>query len=627
MYLYDCGYFPEISYEIKTSAWFSLIDYAMVNPEKVFLYDIYRVISELQFQVFNYFLVEKNQGQYLGRYVNLCYYVKDRTQVYTNLQKWEAFSEEKIQNMLESFPIYVSYTWKNGKLLADYCSETVAGYWLSSYLVLNQIFFGNKSIYTGLDTASPIDDKEVTKVYDSLDPEILTTAIIGLIIMVAAFVFCSFQVGRNQKNETLWLYGFDFLHTEVAMAVWVLLDIFLIVYFGYVINMSDMSEFFMVFLGFYFCVSVGLFMLFYLRFMRKIKLHNLWGKNILCAAIHPRGRFGETKTFPKLIIAIFGLMLLHFICFLITEFFGIMLCLVVDILVLLYIFREVGEKRRVIEGLCQMGSGNIDYKVDTTKLKGNNKELAEMVNSMGDSLKRAMAVRIQNERLQADLIVSISHDIKTPLTSIINYVDLLKRENIEDSKIKGYIDILEGKSQRLKQLTENLLEASKVSSGNINMKFVILNLNELVKQMNGEFNERLSDRKLNMICNLLPEPVLVRADSQYLWRVIENLYGNVAQYAMPGSKVYVDIIRKEGDVVFIMKNMSEQTLNINPDKLVKEFVRGDSSKIIKGSGLGLLIVENLVKLMNGRFKLFVESDFFKVEVTFPEEKSRFNGLY
>ena len=398
------------------------------------MYDIYRVISELQFQVFNYFLVEKNQGQYLGRYVNLCYYVKDRTQVYTNLQKWEAFSEEKIQNMLESFPIYVSYTWKNGKLLADYCSETVAGYWLSSYLVLNQIFFGNKSIYTGLDTASPMDDKEGTKVYDSLDPEILTTAMIGLIIMVAAFVFCSFQVGRNQKNETLWLYGFDFLHTEVAMAVWVLLDIFFIIYFGYIINMSDMSEFFMVFLGFYFCVSVGLFMLFYLRFMRKIKLHNLWGKNILCAAIHPRGRFGETKTFPKLIIAIFGLMLLHFICFLITEFFGIMLCLVVDILVLLYIFREVGEKRRVIEGLCQMGSGNIDYKVDTTKLKGNNKELAEMVNSMGDSLKRAMAVRIQNERLQADLIVSISHDIKTPLTSIINYVDLLKRENIEDSK-------------------------------------------------------------------------------------------------------------------------------------------------------------------------------------------------
>ena len=237
---------------------------------------------------------------------------------------------------------------------------------------------------------------------------------------------------------------------------------------------------------------------------------------------------------------------------------------------------------------------------------------------MGDGLKTAVEVRMKNERMQADLITNVSHDIKTPLTSIVNYVDLLKRENIEDPKIKGYIDILERKSQRLKQLTEDLVEASKASSGNVNMEFVTLNLNELVQQVNGEFAERLSGRELDMICSLPPEPALVRADSRYLWRVIENLYGNVAKYAMPGSRVYVDVIRREGSVVFIMKNMSEQTLNISPDELMERFVRGDSSRTTEGSGLGLSIAENLVKLMKGTFELFVDGDLFKVEVTFPE---------
>lgn len=383
--------------------------------------------------------------------------------------------------------------------------------------------------------------------------------------------------------------------------------------------MSDMSGFFMVFLGLYVCMSVGLFMLFYLSLVRRIKAHNLWEKSILRAVIHLGGRVYEARQeSSKLIMAALGLMLLHFIFLPTTGFFGVMLCLVVDILVLLYMLREATGKRTVIEGLRQLGSGDLDYKVDTTELKGNNKELAEVVNSMGDGLKTAVEVRMKNERMQADLITNVSHDIKTPLTSIVNYVDLLKRENIEDPKIKGYIDILERKSQRLKQLTEDLVEASKASSGNVNMEFVTLNLNELVQQVNGEFDERLSGRELDMICSLPPEPALVRADSRYLWRVIENLYGNVAKYAMPGSRVYVDVIRREGSVVFIMKNMSEQTLNISPDELMERFVRGDSSRTTEGSGLGLSIAENLVKLMKGTFELFVDGDLFKVEVTFPE---------
>lgn len=165
---------------------------------------------------------------------------------------------------------------------------------------------------------------------------------------------------------------------------------------------------------------------------------------------------------------------------------------------------------------------------------GDNLELAETVNRVGDGLQAAVKERMKSERLKADLITNVSHDIKTPLTSIINYVDLLKRENIQDPRIKGYIEILDSKSQRLKQLTEDLVEASKVSSGNVKLEFVTLNLNELVQQMNGEFDERFSNRNLSVVMKMPKESLRISADGRRIWRVLENLYGNAAKYAMPG---------------------------------------------------------------------------------------------
>lgn len=159
-------------------------------------------------------------------------------------------------------------------------------------------------------------------------------------------------------------------------------------------------------------------------------------------------------------------------------------------------------------------------------------------------MKAAVQEQMKSERLKADLITNVSHDIKTPLTSIINYVDLLKRENIENEKAKDYIRVLDEKSQRLKQLTEDLVEASKISSGNIKLEFMNLNLNELVQQVNGEFTERFESRNLDLICILQPEPLLICADSRRIWRVLENLYVNVCKYAMPGTRVYVDAIKK-----------------------------------------------------------------------------------
>lgn len=299
--------------------------------------------------------------------------------------------------------------------------------------------------------------------------------------------------------------------------------------------------------------------------------------------------------------------------------FGVFLTLVMDAAVLLLLLREASGRKQIEHGLKEIAAGDLDYKIDLTELQGeDNLQLAGIVNSLGEGMKAAVQEQMKSERLKADLITNVSHDIKTPLTSIINYVDLLKRENIENEKAKDYIRVLDEKSQRLKQLTEDLVEASKISSGNIKLEFMNLNLNELVQQVNGEFAERFEGRNLDLICILQPEPLLIRADSRRIWRVLENLYVNVCKYAMPGTRVYVDAIKKDGKIQFSIKNISENPLNFQADELTERFIRGDVSRSTEGSGLGLSIAKNLTVLQHGSFNIYLDGDLFKVTITFDE---------
>lgn len=295
-----------------------------------------------------------------------------------------------------------------------------------------------------------------------------------------------------------------------------------------------------------------------------------------------------------------------------------MLCLIMDVIVLFYLIKESSERQSVLEGLKQIGSGDMDYKVSSTNLNGDNLKLAETVNNLGEGLQAAVNEKMKSERLKADLITNVSHDIKTPLTSIINYVDLLKRENLQEPRIKGYIDILDAKSQRLKQLTEDLVEASKVSSGNIRLEFITLNINELVQQMNGEFDERFNGRNLSMVTKLSGEFLCISADGRRMWRVLENLYVNVVKYAMPGTRVYIETGRLNGKVFFTIKNVSENPLNIEARELTERFIRGDVSRSTEGSGLGLSIAQNLTRLQHGSFDIYLDGDLFKVTLMFEE---------
>ena len=237
-------------------------------------------------------------------------------------------------------------------------------------------------------------------------------------------------------------------------------------------------------------------------------------------------------------------------------------------------------------------------------MHGEDRKLAEAVNNIGTGLLNAVDDNTKNERMKADLITNVSHDIKTPLTSIINYVNLIKREEIGNERVKNYIQILDEKSQRLKQLTEDLVEASRVSSGNVKLDMQKIDLVELVYQTGGEFNEKFEEKELTIVTKLPKSAVYIQADGRHLYRVIENLYNNAAKYALEKTRVYVEVQEQEKQAVFSIKNVSERSLaerNENVDDLTERFIRGDVSRTTEGSGLGLSIAKNLTLLMGGEF--------------------------
>ena len=280
-------------------------------------------------------------------------------------------------------------------------------------------------------------------------------------------------------------------------------------------------------------------------------------------------------------------------------------------------FRRAADRDKIDLAIRHLADGETSYQVDLTQFSGKIRETAENLNNASRGLEMALSEKVKSERLKADLITNVSHDIKTPLTSIINYVDLIKRENIQDEKILRYLDVLEQKSHRLKNLTEDLVEASKASSGNLKLEISRLDFIELIYQTNGEFEEKFASRHLNLITSAPDHTLFIEADGRRLWRVLENLYNNAFKYALEGSRIYVDVAEEDSMAVFTIKNMSSNPLNIKAEELTERFVRGDVARTTEGSGLGLSIAKSLTQLQGGTFEIYIDGDLFKVKVAFP----------
>ena len=262
---------------------------------------------------------------------------------------------------------------------------------------------------------------------------------------------------------------------------------------------------------------------------------------------------------------------------------------------------------------AKIADGDLEAKVNTSRMLPVFRRQGESINRIGAGLNRAVEARLKSERFKTELITNVSHDLKTPLTSIINYVDLLAKEPLHNPKAEEYIEVLYRQAQRLKKLTEDLVEASKASTGNINVERSAMDVAELLSQCSAEYTERMTAAGLSMICDV-PKGLVVQADGRLLWRVFDNLLGNACKYAQPGTRVYLTARAEGGRAILEIKNISREVLNISAEELMERFVRGDSSRSQEGSGLGLSIAQSLMELNGGKLTLHVDGDLFKARL-------------
>ena len=483
---------------------------------------------------------------------------------------------------------------------------------------------------------SMADEAENYETYSKLMFPMLAGAIFGSVLWLIGMVWLTVTAGRKPKDEEIHLNGFDRWYTEIAAGAVIGIWLAGTIISGTLIANSSLGYSYAVVTVIVTCLICGTytmawFLIGYLSLVRRIKAGTLWKNSLIRKVLKWIGKCSgkladfarafSRNTAEKIKVLLVGGAFL-FLQFLIIGcvFSGagvfLLALMAVDVAVMIFAIRKADGQDRIMDGLKKISDGELQYKIKTDTLTGKQKVMAEYINNIGSGLDAAVENSLKKERMQTELITNVSHDLKTPLTSIINYVDLMKRENPTDPKIQEYLRILDEKSQRLKVLTEDVVEASKASTGNIKLEMNDIDFVEMVQQVIGEFEEKFQEKNLTMMVHFTDEPSIIYADGQRMWRVLENVFGNVVKYAMEGTRVYAEISNRNKKVTFSLKNISAQPLNISADELTERFIRGDVARNTEGSGLGLSIAKSLTELQGGEFKLYLDGDLFKVMITF-----------
>lgn len=455
--------------------------------------------------------------------------------------------------------------------------------------------------------------------------------LIACILLGAAdFVFLCCAAGHRRGSEKVLLNHQDKIPLDLHWAGSGLLILFLLhVTFsvGYNSSFFDLPR--LVF-DYLLLLMAGLIVLSaLLTFATRIKVGRWWENTVLCRLLRLLRRFFKSAgretlrafravpLIPRAILAMGVALLLELLLTagLVGEggaFLGL-LWFFYNALLFLSLCYGALQMKRLRTAAEKMASGALEFKLDTSKMYWDFKKHGEDLNAIADGLAAAVEQRMKSERLKTELITNVSHDIKTPLTSIVNYVDLLQKEHTKEQEAE-YLEVLARQARRLEKLTEDLVEASKASAGSIPVTLTNTELRELLRQSAGEYAERLELAKLEAVLTLPEEPVPALADGRLLWRVMDNLLDNVCKYALPGTRVYIDLRRERDGACICLKNISREKLNIGADELMERFVRGDCARNTEGSGLGLNIAKSLVELQKGSFRLAVDGDLFKVEI-------------
>jgi len=615
-----------------------LEEYASDNAEYKTLVTNLQVASSELFQ--NYTEYTKFLKEYGEGNTNLvfCYkFVEDGKPVYyTNADaNFKAMTADDVNAMFAHFTKFIAY---NPDKMQISTNTGLNAQDLRSILTNYEYSFQDDSrLWIGINDTYANKDifKVASDMYNDNDPFFLIwgiAAIIAIVTFLLTFVFMTKiervvvfegkKAARMEKNDRIGI--------ELYILAWIVTGIaFILVLkeFGSYIPFKD-EQIYTIATAFGCCVFVFhiLFSGLYLCGIRKIRNRRLFKDSILVwffmkikqgvLETYDNGHLVSRTWLPYLLFLCLNLVLV------LWDVKGILIAFVLDMIVGTWLYMETKSRTDIVDGIEKIKGGDFAHKIDTQHLHGDNLILAKSVNSIGDSIHKAVETSMKDEKMKADLITNVSHDIKTPLTSIINYVDFLKRENIEDEKIRGYIQVLDTKSQRLKQLTDDLVEASKISSGNISLQFERINFVEFINQVFGEFAEKFDSKGLELVKRLPSTPVFIKVDSRHVFRVIENLYNNIYKYALEGTRVYLNMdtfaeeSTKKKRVYLAIKNISAQPLNATAEELTERFVQGDESRTSEGSGLGLSIAKNLTKSLGGEFDLQLDGDLFKVTLIF-----------
>lgn len=456
----------------------------------------------------------------------------------------------------------------------------------------------------------------------SLKIGIYLIAVLALVLMIVSFVALMSVAGRRPKKEEIVPWYFHKMPFDILLAIYIFGSLALAALGGTIEDEVGIG-----------CIAVcSLFLpLFCMSFAVRIKTKTLIRNTLifkilmlLWKGIKAVGRFLMTviknmRLLWKVILVFVGLMLFWGIVIAAHSWrFEAILLFLAPFTVLPALILITLQINKLKKGAQELSEGHFDHVIDTKMMLPEIKKHAVNLNSMAAAQKIAVEEKLKSERMKTELITNVSHDIKTPLTSIINYADLISKEENNSEKTKEYSEVLVRQSKRLKTLLEDLVEASKASTGNLEVDLQPCDAQVFISQCAGEYEEKFGQYYLTLITSVPEEPVRIMADGRRMQRVFDNLLNNACKYSMPGTRVYVELKETDKEAVFTFKNTSKEQLNMTEEELMERFTRGDSSRNTEGSGLGLSIAGNLAELQNGKLRLTTDGDLFKATLSFPK---------
>ena len=559
-------------------------------------------------------------------YTNFNFLIIDNDEniAYTNLE--HTMNTDSIEEIKESLSVSsnnIYWNYDAGIVNTNISKLTIENIKYKSFF--EEIEDENISYFSGVDNDLIISDNiKLQSIMFNISksfyiPSIIVIPISSILLIIAIVVGARFIGLRNENGNVIM----NWLDKQVLFLTLLVLSIIFCI--GAMFFSAITSNDFIIIFIFCFIGAIIMYIsavLLLETIVKRIKTKTLI-RNTLIYKFYKWLKDGTSKTLNKInktykVVIYFILFILANVILLQFNDIGILLMIALWIFVIYKVNSITIQFYEIKDALQEIYNGNVEVYLNEENYKGDLKEVSKYVNDIAGGFSNAISEQLKSERMKTELITNVSHDIKTPLTSIINYVDLLEKENIDNENIKKYLEIIDNKSQKLKKLTEDLVEASKASSGNIKLNIERINLDELIKQEIGEFEDKFNKIGLTTIIDIKDKNIYINADGRYIARVLDNIFSNISKYALENSRVYIDVNKENDEVVVTFKNISREKLNISEEELMQRFVRGDESRNTEGSGLGLSISESLTKLQGGEFKINIDGDLFKVMLIFKE---------